>query len=278
MGPSHPPPSRFSFLVRGVCAFQTQRVIAYTSLEALLHDAFWADEGEPVELAMLDELLRGHPGPSLEIGCGSGRLLLPLLQKGHDVEGLELSREMLDLCRKAAEPLALAPVLHEGDMTVFDPGKTYHSLLLPAFTFQLAPDSVAALAHFHRLLEKDGLLYLSVFIPLAELHRELPEGEWYEDHRTGLPEGRSAAVHTRHKLDRKNRVLTREHRYELLNATGTVEAEHLSSQTLRWFTPRQLRGLLEKSGFEAVHALADFDPELPVDDEAQIVTVVARAR
>ncbi|RYD65398.1 MAG: class I SAM-dependent methyltransferase, partial [Verrucomicrobiaceae bacterium] len=48
---------------------------------------------------MLDELLRGHPGISLEIGCGSGRLLLPLLQKGHNVEGLELSREMLDLCR-----------------------------------------------------------------------------------------------------------------------------------------------------------------------------------
>ncbi|RYD40959.1 MAG: methyltransferase domain-containing protein, partial [Verrucomicrobiaceae bacterium] len=153
-----------------------------------------------------------------------------------------------------------------------------HSLLLPAFTFQLAPDPAAALARFHRLLEKDGLLYLSVFIPLAELHRELPEGEWYEDHRTKLPDGRTAAVHTRHKLDRKNRVLTREHRYELLNAEGSVESEHLSTQTLRWFTPRQLRGMLEKAGFEAVHALADFDPELPVDDEAQIVTVVARAR
>ena len=127
-----------------------------------------------------------------------------------------------------------------------------------------------------RLLEKDGLLYLSVFIPMAELHRELPEGEWYEDHRTKLPDGRTAAVHTRHHLDRRNRVLQREHRYELLSADDSIEAEHLSSQTLRWFTPRQLRGLLEKSGFEAVHALADFDPELPVDDEAQIVTVVAR--
>lgn len=251
-------------------------VSAYTSLEALLHDAFWAEEGEPVELALMDQLLRDHPGPALEIGCGSGRLLLPLLQKGHAVEGLELSREMLDLCRQAAAALALDPVLHEGDMTVFDPGRIYRTLLLPAFTLQLAPDPAAALAHFHRLLEKDGLLYLSVFIPLAELHRELPEGEWYEDHRTGLPDGRAAAVHTRHRLDRKQRILHREHRYELLEATGKTEAEHHSSQTLRWFTPRQLRTLLAKSGFDAVHALADFDPELPVDDDAQIVTVVAR--
>ena len=85
---------------------------AYTSLEALLHDAFWAEEGEPAELALLDEVLREHPGPSLEVGCGSGRLLLPLLQKGHDVEGLELSGEMLAMCRTAAEDLSLEPVLH----------------------------------------------------------------------------------------------------------------------------------------------------------------------
>jgi SAM-dependent methyltransferase len=248
-------------------------VSAYTSLEAELHDAFWAAEGEPVELALLDELLREHPGPALEIG--SGRLLLPLREKGHDVEGLELSPEMLRLCREAAGPAA-APVLHEGDMSCFDPGRRYRSLLLPAFTFQLAPDPAAAMAHFRRLLEPGGLLYLTVFIPLAELHGELPEGEWYEDHRTTLPDGRTAVVHTRHRIDRRGRVLMREHRYELRDAGGAVLSSHPSTQTLRWFSPRRLRALLERSGFLPVHALADFDPELPVDEDAQIVTVVAR--
>lgn len=251
-------------------------VSAYTSLEALLHDAFWADEGEPVELLLLDEFLREHPGPSLEIGCGSGRLLLPLIQKGHLVEGLELSRDMLDLCRQSAAALSLQPVLYEGDMTAFDPGKPYQSLLLPAFTFQLAPDPAAALAHFHRLLGQEGVLYLSVFRPLAELQKELPENEWYEDHRTTLPDGRNAVVHTRHRLDRKRRVLDREHRYELLRDDGSVESTHLSEQSLHWFTPRQLRGLLASAGFEAIHAFADFDPDLPVDDDAQIITVAAR--
>lgn len=250
-------------------------VTPYTSLEALLHDAFWAEEGEPAELALLDALLREHPGPSLEIGCGSGRLLLPLLQKGHHVEGLELSPDMLALCRAAAADLALDPVLHEGDMAVFDPGKTYASLLLPAFTLQLAPDPAAALAHFKSLLDPGGVIYLSVFIPLAELNRELPEGEWYDDHRTTLPDGRVASVETRHRLDRKARVLEREHRYRLFRADGGLEAEHASRQTLRWFTARQLRGLLAKAGFEPLHAVADFDPEIPVDEDAQIITVVA---
>src|SRR5688572_23453449 len=74
-------------LVRVSISPQHSPVNAYTSLEALLHDAFWAEEGEPAELQLLDETLREYPGPSLEIGCGSGRLLLPLLQKGHQVEG-----------------------------------------------------------------------------------------------------------------------------------------------------------------------------------------------
>lgn len=248
----------------------------YTSLEALLHDAFWAEEGEPAELALLDELLREHPGPALEIGSGSGRLLLPLLQKGHHVEGLEISPDMLALCRTAASDLALDPILYQGDMSSFDPGKTYASLLLPAFTLQLAENPETTLSHFKNLLRPGGLLYLSVFIPLAELNRELPEGQWYDDHRATLPDGRTAAVETRHQLDRKSRILAREHRYRLLGADGSLEAEHTSAQTLRWFTARQLRGLLAKAGFEPLHAVADFDAEIPVDDEAQIITVVAR--
>jgi len=249
---------------------------AYSSLEALLHDAFWAEEGEPAELRLLDETLCEYPGLSLEIGCGSGRLLLPLLQKGHEVEGLELSPEMLELCRKTAEGQSLSPVLYEGDMMSFDPGKKYRSLLVPAFTLQLAPDPAAALSYFHELLEPGGVIYLSVFLPMAELNRELPEGEWYDDHGTKLPDGRSASLQTRHRLDRKARILTREHRYLLHAADGSLEAQHESQQTIRWFTARQLRGMLARAGFEPVHAIADFEPELPVEEDAQIITVVAR--
>ena len=255
---------------------QSQEVNAYTSLEALLHDAFWSEEGEPAELQLLDEMLREFPGLSLEVGCGSGRLLLPLLQKGYEVEGLELSGEMLDLCRKAAADIALEPVLYEGDMCTFDPGKSYRSVLVPAFTLQLSADPAAALVHLRGLLEPGGVIYLSVFIPFAELHRELPEGQWYDDHGTRLPDGRSASVQTRHKLDRKARILEREHRYRLLAGDGTLEAEHESKQTIRWFTARQLRGMLVKAGFEPLQAIADFDPELPVDEESQIITVLAQ--
>jgi len=261
-------------LVSALSPAHAHAVNAYESLEALLHDPFWEAEGEPVELAFMEEVLKEHPGRSLEIGSGSGRLLLPLLQKGYEAEGLELSAEMLRLCREKAAELGLAPVLYEADMISFVPEQPYASLLVPAFTLQLVEDAAIALSAFHRMLEPGGVVYLSVFRPQAELHKELPEGDWYDDHAIDLPDGGRASLKTRHRLDRKQRILFREHHYRV-EKDGVVQ-EHFSEQTVRWFTPRQLSGLMLKAGFEVLHAMAEFDPEEPVNDDSQIVTLVAR--
>ena len=247
----------------------------YRSLEAVLHDVFWDAEGEPEELPLLLEFLRAHPGDSLEIGCGSGRLLLPLLAAGHAVDGLEISQDMLDLCRENASVRSLHPVLHSGDMTTFSPGRKYASLLVPAFTLQLAEDPAAALDRFAALLEPRGSLYLTTFLPFAEIDGELPANTWYPDHEATLPDGRRAAVHTCHTLDPARRILRRRHRYTILAADGEELATHESSQTLRWFHLTDLEELLAAAGFQIRTVIADFDPTEPVTPESQILTVHA---
>jgi SAM-dependent methyltransferase len=245
----------------------------YTSLEAQLHDPFWASEETP-ELEWLDSLLTSHPGLALEVGSGSGRLLLPLLEKGHTIEGLEPSREMLDLCRTAAIEKKLSPVLHQDDMTTFVAAKRYHCLLVPAFTLQLSPDPTATLANFKKLLIPGGLLYLTVFIPFAELDGELPINEWYPDHQIDLPDGRHASIHTRHQIDRDAQVLKREHHYQLKD--GEQLQEHFSEQAIRWLTAPQLAKLMADAGFVVESAMADFDDQQPVDEDSQIITLIAR--
>ena len=245
---------------------------SYTSLEARLHDAFWAAADSP-ELEWLGEILARHPGRALEAGCGSGRLLLPLLEKGHPVEGLDSSAEMLDLCRANAAARGLDPVLHHGDMATFSPDHPYDLILVPAFTLQLAADPAAVLSHFHTILRPGRLLYLTVFVPLAEIQRELPENEWYPDHRITLPDGSTASVETRHRIDRRERILHREHIYRLTGPDGTLE--HACTEILRWFTPRTLARTLRDGGFRVTQAVADFDDSLPVTDEAQILTLLA---
>ncbi|MGB6221609.1 class I SAM-dependent methyltransferase [Haloferula sp.] len=246
---------------------------SYTSLEAELHDAFWNEEETP-ELEWLDAILRDHPGRALEIGSGSGRLLLPLISKGHQVEGLESSSDMLQLCRQSARNSGSEVILHEGDMTSFSSIDPYHSLLVPAFTLQLANDPAAAIANFHQLLIPGGLLYLTVFIPFAEIDGELTENEWYPDHQMTLADGRKASLETRFRIEIEAQTLHREHHYRLTD--GAKTKEHFSKQSVRWFTPIQLRTLLTNAGFIVENAVADFDEELHVDEDSQIITIVAR--
>ena len=56
--------------------------------------------------------------PALDAGCGAGRLLVPWLRSGYDVDGCDVSEDMLDRCRERArgegfEPTLWAAPLHE---------------------------------------------------------------------------------------------------------------------------------------------------------------------
>ena len=227
------------------------------SLEAELHDSFWAAEDDASEVALMADFLRKHPGPALEIGCGSGRLMFPLLADGFEIEGLELSPDMLRLARSRARTLGLKPSLHPGDMSSWQAPRRYAALLAPAFTLQLSAEPGACLRHWHGLLENQGGLYLTVFMPYAELLGDLPEDAWYPDHQSELPDGGRALLETRHRLDREHRFLLREHRYSI---EGPAPAQYESSQTIRWIEHSEMLEILESSGFRLDRYFPDFDP------------------
>jgi SAM-dependent methyltransferase len=247
----------------------------YDQLEATLHDTFWAAEGASAELPLLELFLGQFPGTSLELGCGSGRLLLPLLRDGYFMEGLDNSADMLKLCR--AQTGDLEPILHHGSMVDFKTGSTYGAITIPAFTLQLlSPGAIPELlSNIHQHLHPGGGFYLTTFIPWAEITGELEEGEWFLDQETQLPDGNTARCHTRFQIKRLSQVLTREHRYEILSPSNKVLETSTSTHHLTWYWPREMRKLLDDAGFTIAQTIGDFDPDHPCDDNSQIVTVIA---
>ncbi|MGL4400287.1 MAG: class I SAM-dependent methyltransferase [Luteolibacter sp.] len=239
----------------------------YHSLEAELHDAFWEAEDDGSEVRLMAEFLKHFPGPALEVGAGSGRLMFPLLEMGFHVEGLELSPDMLELGQARAAQMGLQPVVHAGDMSSWGGREKYSALLAPAFTLQLAPDPEATLRHWHGLLEPGGGLYLTVFMPYAELLGDLPENEWYDDHQVTLPDGREGLLETRHRLDHSRQIVEREHRYTL---SGNPPVTHESRQSIHWIEHTQMLGLLERCGFRLDRFFVDFDPLRVVEDPDRI--------
>lgn len=247
---------------------------AYLSLEASLHDTFWQSIGPSEELPLLIDFLSANPGRSLEVGCGSGRLLLPLRELGYEVEGLELSEEMIALCQqKLGGPNTM---LHHGNMDDWQAPCRYDSIMIPAFTLQLSADPAAALTRFHAALNPGSRLYASTFMPIAEIQGDLPENQWYPDHQTLLPDSNLATIHTKHQLDHQKQLLHRWHRYEVFSPEGECLASHESQQILHWYRRTEWKALWKEAGFVMEQQIPDFRPKRKSIAQAQIISTIAR--
>jgi SAM-dependent methyltransferase len=121
-------------------------------------------------------------GPSsasvLELGCGSGRLILPLARAGHDVTGIDNSPAMLAVARRKALVASVAPTLLLSDVRRFSAGSRFrliffaHNSIGHLHTFA---DLQACLHCVHAHLADDGLFVIDMFNPLPRLLAAAPD-------------------------------------------------------------------------------------------------------
>lgn len=102
-------------------------------------------------------------GPVLEVGCGTGRVLIPTTRAGVDIVGLDLSPHMLRVCQQRLqdEPAAVQSRvrLHRADMRNFDLAQAFRLVTLPFRPFQhltTVADQLACLRSLHRHLAAEG--------------------------------------------------------------------------------------------------------------------------
>jgi len=82
-----------------------------SSLLARLYD-YWSPHIDEEELSFYRQMIHEAGGKVLELACAAGRLLLPFLQEGYDIEGVDSSKAMLDILRAKAKKANLEPKLY----------------------------------------------------------------------------------------------------------------------------------------------------------------------
>jgi SAM-dependent methyltransferase len=216
--------------------------------------------------------------PALDAGCGTGRLLIPYLQAGLDVDGADISADMLALCRERADREGLPPpnlyaqALHELDLP-----RRYRTIVVCG-AFGLGArraDDRESLRRLYEHLEPGGTLVLDNEVPWCvgywrfwqkEAREDLPLPWPDEGQRRGDLELRSRFV----DLDPHEQTLELAIRAALWeNGRRVREEEHVLTMTL-YFT-HELLLMLGRAGFVDVDLRAGYRDEPPTEDDDFVV-------
>ena len=143
------------------------------------------------------ESAKAARGPVLELGCGTGRILLPIARAGVSIVGLDSSRQMLERCRAnlGAESAAVQGrvTLHQGDLHDFNLGATFALIIAPFRVVQhltTVDAQLRFLANVSRHLAPGGRFIFDVFNPRFEVLVGADGTEREDTPATPLPDGR----------------------------------------------------------------------------------------
>jgi len=252
----------------------TEGDVEYVGLMAEAWDALRGDTSDWDDRHFFLDLIRERREPVLDVGCGTGRLLLDYLGQGIDVDGVDNSAEMLALCRRKAARLGLRPNLHLQSMAELDLPRRYRTIIVPSSSFQLLLDrdeARRALDAFHRHLEPEGTLAMPIIV-LDEAY----DRSWTAE--ALLEDGSTVRRTARETFDLVRRNESTDDLYEVFRDGELIRSERHARDraTLAW-TPDELRDALEAHGFVDLEFLSGFTRR-PHDPADEIFTVLAGRR
>jgi SAM-dependent methyltransferase len=213
------------------------------------------------------EAAQASGGPVLEVGCGTGRVLIPTARAGIDIVGLDLSAHMLAVCRQRllAEPQEVQSRVRlvQGDMRRFNVGQSFRLVTLPFRPFQhltTVEDQLSCLATIHRHLAANGKLILDLFNPsLHALTRDNVGQEQSDEPEFMMPDGRRVVRRSKTVArDYFNQITHVELIYYVTHPGGRQE-RLVHAFPMRYLFRFEVEHLLARCGFEVEQVYAGYD-------------------
>ncbi len=219
------------------------------------------------DITFYTELCRSNPGTVLEVGCGTGRTLIPCAKAGASITGLDLSEDMLTFCKgtmqKQVAEVRSRIKLVKADMTNFDLHEKFNLITTPFRPFQhltSVKQQLDCLSSIRKHLTPGGTFVLDIFDPdmklLADTNRAI---EFGEEPPIVLSDGRVVSVTYRNpSVDSVNQIIQCEIIFSIKHPDGSYEKliqEFLMRYTFRW----EAEHLLHRAGFKVKSVLGGYN-------------------
>ncbi len=238
---------------------------------------------DPGDLDLYLALATRTGGPILELGCGTGRIAVPLAADGHDVTAVDIDRAMLERARRRADtagPAARDRIeFVEADLLGLElPSAGTFRLALVALNslFLLATRSAQreAFATMARHLGSGGLAVVDVWLPdaddLARFDgRLILEYERTDPESNALVTKVAAAQH-----DAASGIVNLTSIYEE-GDQGSSAARYVRRDALRLVSADELRDFAESVGLVVETLAGGYDME-PLGPGSERAIIVAR--
>ncbi len=223
-------------------------------------------------------------GRVLELGCGTGRIAIPMAMSGLDVTGLDNSGPMLDMCRykmSAIGPTRGTVTLVQDDMSDFELHDTFTTIAMAYRTFMhlLTPDQQRrSLRAVRRHLAPDGMFIMNTWRPNLATLIPPTRGKSPGFREAGRYDaGDVTVVHrVRTGIDEYRQLLIEDHQVSEIDGDGRVVREASLPMVRAWTTLRELKHLVELEGLRAEAVFGDFDANALSEQSTEMIWVLRR--
>lgn len=215
--------------------------------------------------------INGVKGAILEPAVGSGRFIIPLLEKGYQVEGIDNSSVMLEACRKECLARDLSPKLYQGDMSKEDLVKKYEMIVIPTGSFMLIEDRQSAwqaLNNFYRLLEPGGRLIMDLSFPYDFVAGKSNTSTFEIEDSVVTMESKSI------KMDWLKQQTVSYLKYEKWQHGQLIDTE-LQRFALNWYGIEEFKLMLTQVGFKSITCSANYTFGKEPETESDLLTFEA---
>ncbi len=253
---------------------------------------WWAEFNvDGPEIDRFRDIIEQSGQPALDAACGTGRLLLPFLRAGLDVEGCDISADMLALCHDKASHEGFAPHLYQQALHQLEIPRTYKTIIACG-AIGIGGDrrfDMEAFRRFYHLLEPGGIFAFDQYMPYAdenwqywtpEKRSELPE-EWgfteiSADHRRIASDGSELGLGTRVvSLDPLEQVLTLGMHAERWRDGELVEVEEFTLKEVLYLK-NELIMMLGQAGFREISVEGGYIGEAATADDPVLMFIARK--
>ncbi len=201
-----------------------------------------------------DHLLKTN-GKVLEAGVGTGRLLIPFLNAGIDIVGVDVSPQMLRMCRQNCSEHGVETELYEQDLLSLTLPHQFTSIIMPTGSFSLLPGRTAALkvlSLFKEHLKKSGTILIDLELPTNFVPGTSTVHSFPLTQDSGI-----LFTDTALELDWTEQKMISLHRYEKWEQ-GVLTKSELSQFVLYWYGLKEFESILSDVGYKNIEIIFDY--------------------